>query len=176
MDFPSGDIASVVGAALAALLVYAWQRIRGKKEANVVELLDEAITAEVVEALNKKETTEELEVRLRRAAQKLMDFVGFKLPQTMVNTAIQWGLVEFKRLAQERQARQDIDVARLEKAIVDLAAALDKVKVPVPVVKRPDDGTVYILICKEPGCGKTEGHEGDHGPAAPQEQPIVVTP
>ncbi len=83
-----------------------WKKAHGEKTRSISELLDEAITAEVVDALEDGETLATIEKRLTGAAMTLGGKLGVKLPKQTVNVAVQWGVVEFRQALKVREANQ----------------------------------------------------------------------
>jgi hypothetical protein len=104
-DVNSNLVAGIV-TVLGALATWGYNKARGNKKADLSDLLDEAITAEVVDALEDGETLGTIEARLTGVAMKLAGKTGLKLPRYTVQAAVQWGVIEFRKLARERELEQ----------------------------------------------------------------------
>jgi hypothetical protein len=91
---------------LGTLATYALGRARGTKQRDLTELVDEAVTAEVVDALEDGETSATIERRLTTAVMALGGKLGVKLPPATVNVAVQWGVMKFRQEMKQREANQ----------------------------------------------------------------------
>jgi len=113
MNLSNIDPNLIAGAAtlLGTLVTWLVGKARGEKQRDLSELLDEAITAELEDALEDGETLDTIEDRLTGAALKLAGKLGLKIPENTVRLAVQWGVVEFRkrlkvRLANQKAARE----------------------------------------------------------------------
>ncbi len=111
---------------IGAFGTWLWRKARGEKQLDLSELLDEAITAEVVDAIDDRDTLESIHGRLERAAAKLGTKLGVKLPSGIVRLAIAWGEVEFRKLAKAREAQQ-VAARELPAKLEAMAEAAEKV-------------------------------------------------
>jgi hypothetical protein len=111
------NLVAGIGTLLGTLVTWLVGKARGQQQRDLGELLDEAITAEVLDALEDNETVATIENRLTDAALKLGGKLGLKIPEPTVRFAVQWGVVEFRKKLKEREANQ--------KAARELPAKLD---------------------------------------------------
>jgi hypothetical protein len=95
-------LVTVVG----GLVTWLYRKATGEKQRSIVELLDEAITHEVGDALDDGETLDTIEARLTKAALALGRRIGIKVPKQTVGVAVQWGVFKFRQLVKEREANQ----------------------------------------------------------------------
>jgi hypothetical protein len=96
------ELLALIITGLGTGLGWMWKKARGEKTRDLSELLDDAITAEVEDALEDGETVAAIENRLTKAGLKLAASLGLKLPPQTVRIAVQWGVVEFRKALQAR--------------------------------------------------------------------------
>ena len=149
---------------LTTLFGYLWHKGKGEKTADLSELLDEAITHEVSDALDDGETVATIEKRLTGAALALAHKLGVKLPTQTVAVAVQWGVVEFRKRVKAREANQ--------KAAKELPGKLDDLAKRAGFVERelgkvgPNEAIDTITPAKEAGVELLEiGPDGKLVPA-----------
>lgn len=116
------DLTASLIVLLTAIGGWLWRKAKGEKQQDFRELLDETITAEVVDALEDDTTAAALRGRLEGAASALDKKLGVTLPKAMVTLAVTWGETEFRRMMQERKAQQAIPGQ-----LKDLAVKAEKV-------------------------------------------------
>jgi hypothetical protein len=123
---------------VTTLAGFLYHKARGTQQRDLSDLLDEAITEEVHDALEDGETLATIEGRLTGAASKLTKLLGLKLPPYTVNIAVQYGVSEFRKLVRAREANQKA-AKEIPGQIDDLAKAAQGVKdaFKVPVVEGP---------------------------------------
>jgi hypothetical protein len=111
---------------LGTLAAWGYHKARGTKQRDLTELLDDAITAEVEDALDDGETLDTIEDRLTQAGMALAKKLGLKVGEGTLRVAVQWGVVEFRKAVKKRAGSQAAAKA-IPKQLDDLAAAADKV-------------------------------------------------
>jgi hypothetical protein len=109
MDISKVDPNLIAGAVtlITTLFGYLWHKGRGEKTLDLSDLVDEAITHEVDDALDDGETLDTIEDRLTGAVGKLGLKLRVKLPENTVRLAVQWGVQAFRKRVKERKANQD---------------------------------------------------------------------
>lgn len=142
------EAVTILTGLLLALGKWAYGKVTGKKQEDLSELLDEAITAELADALEDGETLDTIEDRLSGVALKLAKKVGVKLPENTVRVAIQYGVVEFRKRLRERERNQ--------KAAKELPAKADELRVGAAGVvaafdKLTPNVAIDTMTPKEPG-------------------------
>jgi hypothetical protein len=139
---------------LGTLATWAYGKARGTKQADLSDLLDEAITAEVYDALNDGETVDTIEDRLAGVAMKLGAKVGLKVPKATARLAVQYGVFEFKKLVKARELKQQLKqqnanaVERLPGQVADMAKAAQGVLdafTPKGTIPKLQAGDVEII-------------------------------
>lgn len=98
-------IAGVVSL-LGTLAAWVYGKARGSKQRDLSDLLDETITAEIEDALEDGETLDTIEDRLTQAAHALAKKLGLKIGEQTLRLAVQWGVVEFRKLIKKRADNQ----------------------------------------------------------------------
>jgi hypothetical protein len=108
---------------LTAAAGFVWRKATGEKTRDLGELLDDAISAELEDAITDGETVATIENRLTKAGLDLAAKLGLKLSPYTLRIAVQWGIVEFrKRLQQRNREKAAADkVASQEALMVDAA-------------------------------------------------------
>jgi hypothetical protein len=120
---------------LGTLVTYVVGKARGTKQADVSELLDEAITHEVNDALESNQTAATIESYLTHAALELGMKLKMKIPEPAVRLAVQWGVVAFKKALHEREVLQKAskDLGRMSDAAARIADKLATVGPNEPI-------------------------------------------
>jgi hypothetical protein len=109
MDISKVDPNLIAGAVtlITTLFGYLWHKGRGEKTLDLSDLIDEAVTHEVEDALDDGETLDTIEDRLTGAVGKLALKLGLKVPPNTLRLAVQWGVQAFRKRVKERKANQD---------------------------------------------------------------------
>jgi hypothetical protein len=162
-DANAEAIAIVVGL-LYAVGRWAVGKISGKKQESFGTLIDEAVTAELEDALEDGETLDTIEDRLTTAIAKLALKAGFKVPEQVVKIAVQAGVLKFRKLVKARAANQKAarelpgQAGELATAAAGVAAELGKLK--------PTEAIDTIAVASAAGVELLSiGPDGKLGPA-----------
>ncbi len=135
------ELLALIITALGAGLGWMWKKARGEKTRDLSDLLDDAITAEVEDALEDGETLSTIEGRLTTAGLRLAAGLGLKLPPQTVRTAVQWGVVEFRKALQARNREK----AAADKLASDAALLVDATVKTRAMFDPPSNPTVPRL-------------------------------